>query len=55
MAKNGNQAKVGGFGGDIDFCPSFNLLTFFPGAYFETTSKPLGLARVRGHAVVTKL
>ena len=31
MAKNGNQAKVGGLGGDIGKWPSFNLIAFFPG------------------------
>jgi hypothetical protein len=29
MAKNGNQAKVGGLGYDIGNCPRINLSTFF--------------------------
>ena len=31
IAKNENQAKVGGLGGDIGKCPRINVSPFFPG------------------------
>jgi hypothetical protein len=31
LAKNGNQAKVVGLGGEIGISSSFTLMTFFPG------------------------
>jgi hypothetical protein len=52
MAKNGNQAKVGGLGGDLGKSLRINLIIFFPGRVafrYTSLARLMGLGPGPGH------